>query len=116
MAIPTIVPMLSYEDVAAAGDWLCAAFGFTETLRIEEAGRVTHLELRYGDGVVMAGWPGRQYQSPRHHGQECETAARWLAAPFIVDGVHVRVEGIDAHCERARRRRCDDPHPDRGQP
>lgn len=29
----TVVPILVYEDVAAAVDWLCDAFGFTERLR-----------------------------------------------------------------------------------
>ena len=28
--MPTIVPMLSYENVAAAIDWLARAFGFQE--------------------------------------------------------------------------------------
>ena len=102
MTLPQVTPMLSYEDVAAAADWLCSAFGFTEAFRIDEGGRVTHAELRFGDGVVMAGWPGPHYQSPKHHAEACEDARTWLATPFVVDGVHVIVDDIDAHCERAR--------------
>ena len=30
----TVVPILVYEDVNAAIDWLCGAFGFTERLRV----------------------------------------------------------------------------------
>jgi len=29
----TVVPVLVYEDVATAIDWLCGAFGFRERLR-----------------------------------------------------------------------------------
>src|SRR5436190_13622544 len=67
MSVPRVVPMLSYEDVGAAADWLCSAFGFTETARFSDSGRVTHVELSMGDAVVMAGWPGRHYESPGHH-------------------------------------------------
>src|SRR5919109_3259106 len=67
-AFPRVVPMLSYEDCGAAADWLCRAFGFEETDRYAEAdGRVTHVELRLGDGVVFLGNPGPDYQSPRRH-------------------------------------------------
>jgi len=94
--------MVSYEDVAAAADWLCAAFGFTEAFRIQEGDKVTHAELRFGDGVVMAGWPGPHYQGPRPHAEGCEDARRWLDSPFVIDGVHVRVDDIEGHCARAR--------------
>jgi uncharacterized glyoxalase superfamily protein PhnB len=32
----TVIPVLTYPDVRAAVDWLCAAFGFAERLRIGE--------------------------------------------------------------------------------
>jgi uncharacterized glyoxalase superfamily protein PhnB len=32
---PQIVPMLSYEDVGAAADWLVRAFGFEEVERFD---------------------------------------------------------------------------------
>src|SRR5512132_1663959 len=99
-----MVPMLTYEDVGAAGDWLCAAFGFSpsgEEYRDDE-GRVTQAELAYGDGVVMLGFAGPEYHSPRRHAQECTQAAKWLDNPYVVDGVLVQVEDLDAHLERAR--------------
>ena len=39
----TVVPILVYEDVAKAIDWLCDTFGFTERLRAAgPGGSVTH--------------------------------------------------------------------------
>jgi uncharacterized glyoxalase superfamily protein PhnB len=99
----TITPMLSYEDVAAAAAWLVEAFGFREELRFEERdGRVSHVELRLGDGAVMLGNPSPHYQSPKTHRERCEAAARWSETPFVVDGVHVYVDDVEAHFERAR--------------
>lgn len=99
-----MIPMLTYEDVGAAADWLCSAFGFRpsgEQYR-DEDGRVTHAELAYGDGEVMLGFASTDYRSPRRHAQECEQAAKWLDNPYVVDGVLVQVEDLDGHLERAR--------------
>ena len=99
-----MIPMLTYEDVGAAADWLSTAFGFKpsgEQYRDEE-GRVTHAELAYGDGEVMLGFASPEYRSPRRHAQECEQAAKWLDNPYVVDGVLVQVDDLDAHLERAR--------------
>jgi PhnB protein len=93
--------MVSYEDAGAAADWLCSAFGFVEEGRYTQDGRVTHANLVLGDGVVMVGWPGPHYRSPRHHGEQCAEARRWLDSPYVVDGVHVRVDDVDAHYRRA---------------
>jgi PhnB protein len=97
-------PMLSYEDVAAAIDWLGAAFGFREEgpRYTDPDGRVTHAGLQLDGASVMLGWPGPDYRSPAHHAEECEQARRWLATPWVIDGVHVSVDDVDAHCERAR--------------
>jgi PhnB protein len=95
--------MLSYEDCSAAADWLCRAFGFDETDRYAESdGRVTHVELRLGDGVVFLGNPGPDYQSPRRHREECDAAARWSDVPFVIDGVWIGVEDVDAHFDAAK--------------
>lgn len=99
-------PMLSYEDVAAALPWLEQAFGFGEVSDqryTDDEGRVTHAELRTGGGVIMLGWPGPDYESPRHHRRTCQAADRWLSPPHVVDGVHISVADADAHAERARR-------------
>jgi uncharacterized glyoxalase superfamily protein PhnB len=101
--LPRVIPMLSYEDCGAAADWLCRAFGFEEQERYaEEDGRVTHVELRMGDGVLFLGNPGPDYQSPRRHREECEAAARWSAAPYVIDGVYVGVDDVDEHFKVAK--------------
>jgi uncharacterized glyoxalase superfamily protein PhnB len=100
--LPQITPMLSYEDPGAAADWLVRAFSFDETFRFaEDDGRVSHVELRLGDGVVMLGCPSPEYRSPKRHALECEQAAKWLASPYVVDGVHVYVDDVDEHYRRA---------------
>ena len=100
----TTIPMLTYEDVGAAADWLCSAFGFRESGErfSDDEGRVTHAELAYGDGVVMLGFASPHYRSPRRHAAECEQAARWLDNPYVVDGVLVLVDDLDEHLARAR--------------
>ena len=97
------VPMLSYEDVARAWEWLQRALGFREVDRAADAdGTVSHAELDLGGARVMLGWPGPEYQSPAHHAEECEHARKWLKPPYVIDGVLVYVEDVDAHAERAR--------------
>ena len=101
----TVVPMLAYEDAAAAVDWLAAAFGFaerTDARFTDPDGRVTHAELDVGDGsVVFLSTPSPHYRGPRRHRQECEAADRWLDNAWVVDGLMVQVEDVDAHHERA---------------
>jgi PhnB protein len=88
---PTVTPYLLYEDVPAAIEWLERAFGFQERLRYAaDDGTVNHAEMRViRDGVVMLGHPGPDYRDPRHSGGG--TAL-----------VHVMVDDVDAHAERAR--------------
>ncbi len=100
-----IIPMLSYEDAATAAFWLCRAFGFTEDAaarRTGPDGTVTHAELEHGGGRIMLATPNRHYQSPRHHRNGCKAAARWLDNPWVIDGVFVEVDDVDAHCGQAR--------------
>jgi uncharacterized glyoxalase superfamily protein PhnB len=83
-------PYLLYEDVGAALEWLSRAFGFRERLRFQgEDGAVTHAEMELDGGEVMLGWPGPDYRNPRRLGQTTQL-------------VHVYVEDVDAHFERAR--------------
>ena len=98
------VPMLSYEDVGAAVDWLTEAFGFREYGQRYTApdGTVTHAELELDGAFVMLGWPGPDYQSPARHVEVCEHARRWSAVPYVVDGVLVYVDNVDRHYEQAR--------------
>jgi PhnB protein len=84
-----IAPYLLYENGAAAIDFLTSAFGFEEQMRAEDAGVVNHAELRLGDDSVMLGQPGEDYRSPRN-------AGHYNAL------VHVYVDDVDAHFERAK--------------
>jgi PhnB protein len=101
---PPVVPMPTYEDVAAAGAWLCEAFGFEERQRfVDGDGTVTTSILDVpGGGVVMLGWTGTAYQSPKRHRETCAAARRWQEVPYIMDGVLVTVAEVDPHCARAR--------------
>jgi uncharacterized glyoxalase superfamily protein PhnB len=93
--------MLSYEDVGRAVDWLSEAFGFDQSDRFEDGGVVTHVTLTLGDAVVFAGSPGSDYRSPRSLAVESEAVRRMLETPFVVDGVMVYVDDVDAHFEQA---------------
>lgn len=103
MAEQRVIPMFSYEDVGLAADWIAKAFGFRETGRwADDDGQVTHVNMELDGGVIMLGYPSPDYQSPKHHAEVCEAARKWSKTPYVVDGVHVSVNDIDAHYERAR--------------
>ena len=98
-----IVPMVAYEDAGAAVDWLCAAFGFSERGHryVMEDGTVGHAEIELDGHVVMLATPNRDYESPAHHRETCAAAHRWLDNPWVVDGVLVLVDDLDAHYAHA---------------
>jgi uncharacterized glyoxalase superfamily protein PhnB len=98
-----VVPMLSYEDVGSAADWISEAFGLEERERFsDDDGTVSHVTMVLDGAVVFLGWPGSGYRSPKRHAAECEVARRMLDTPYVVDGVLVFVDDVDAHFERAR--------------
>lgn len=99
--MPDVVPMLSYEDCASAADWLVDAFGFEELERIDEGGAVTHVTLRAGEGLVFLGHPGGEYVNPLHLRERCDAAASMYGVPWVVDGVWVAVDDVEAHHEQA---------------
>jgi PhnB protein len=84
-----ISPYLLYEDGAAAIDFLTNAFGFEEVMRMDEGGLVNHAEVRLGDDTVMLGYPGEDYKNPRK-------------ADHATALVHVYVDDVNAHFERAK--------------
>jgi len=98
-----IIPMLAYEDTAAAIDWLVETFGFTERGEryVMDDGTIGHAELELGGEIVMLATPSRKYQSPKTHREGCEAAASWLDNPYVIDGVHVEVDDVDAHHAQA---------------
>jgi uncharacterized glyoxalase superfamily protein PhnB len=97
-----VIPMLDYEDGPAAMDWLAKAFGFQEVTRmIGEDGLLAHGEMTIGSGRIMMGTATADYESPKHHREHCERARKWSEVPYIIDGVLVYVEDVDAHYRRA---------------
>jgi len=78
-----VIPFLIYENAPRAIDWLSGAFGFSERLRTppDPDGSIHLAQLNVGEGSVMlrTGAPARPGQS-----------------------LLVRIDNVDAHCERAR--------------
>jgi uncharacterized glyoxalase superfamily protein PhnB len=100
---PGIIPMLAYEDGVAAIDWLCKVFGFCERARmIGDDGRLSHGEISLGDGIIMLASPTPDYQSPKRHRAICDDAAKWYQVPYIINGVLVLVDDVEAHYKHAR--------------
>lgn len=85
MPSSTVIPVLVYDDVAEAIAWLCEAFGFTERWRAGSH----RAQLAVGDGAVVVAERRGEGSPSRAHG--CHS-------------VMVRVEDVDAHHERARKR------------
>ena len=52
--------------------------------------------------VDLSATPTPHYESPRHHREHCEAAATWSRVPYVIDGVSVQVDDVDAHFERAK--------------
>ena len=75
----TMIPVLGYDDVAEAVEWLCETFGFRERWRLD-----THrAQVAVGDGAAAV------------------TERQWGAERSVV---MVRVEDVHGHYERARER------------
>jgi len=88
---PRVTPYLYYQDVAAALRFLADAFGFREKLRMPGPdGKIAHAEMTLGDGLVMMGCPGAEYQNPKRLGQTTQS-------------LYVYVDDVDAHFARAKR-------------
>jgi uncharacterized glyoxalase superfamily protein PhnB len=85
----TVVPILVYDDVATAIDWLCRTFGFSERLRFARDGVVGHAQLTVGDGAIMIGRQGGPFRAPAP------------AADQVSQYVHIAVDDVDRHFEHA---------------
>ena len=100
---PAVIPTISYEDGIAALEWLAKAFGFRERARQTwPDGKLSHGEMEAGNGLIMLATPTPDYESPKHHRETCEQARKWSVVPWILDGVLVYVDDLDAHFERAK--------------
>ena len=99
----TIIPMLAYEDGVAAIDWLCKTFGFTQNACwLDDAGKLSHGEIALGESIIMLASPSPDYQSPKHHREQCDAAAKWYCVPYIINGVLVYVPDVTAHFHHAK--------------
>ena len=98
-----VTPFIGYEDAAAAIEWLERAFGFSEdrAARYEENGTITHAELDLGGATIYLSTPSG-YASPRRLRETSDLAHRAYDNPWVIDGLFVEVENVDAHYERAR--------------
>jgi uncharacterized glyoxalase superfamily protein PhnB len=104
MVEPRVIPMLAYEDGAGAIDWLVKAFGFQERLRFaDDDGTITHAELTTdGGGLIMLATPTPDYVSPKRLRETSEEARTMAEVPYVIDGVLVDVDDVDAHFARAK--------------
>ena len=82
----TVIPVLVYPDVRAAVDWLTAAFGFAERVRIGESHRA-QMSIGTDGAMIVADVRGEQ-QPP--------------ATGTVTHVIKVRVDDVDAQFERAR--------------
>jgi uncharacterized glyoxalase superfamily protein PhnB len=98
-----LVPFLGYEDAPAAIDWLCTSFGATEHAEARSTdadGTVMHAELDLqGSTIFLSTPPG--YVSPQRHRESCELERRIYDSPWVIDGLFVEVDDVDAHHARA---------------
>jgi MerR family transcriptional regulator, thiopeptide resistance regulator len=90
--IERIIPVLTYEDIPAAHDFLVQAFGFVAGgVHRTPEGQPVHGEVHAGDATI---WLHRVL------------AEHQLASPLAVDvansGLVVHVDDVDAHYQRAR--------------
>lgn len=87
-----MIPILVYEDIAGAHDFLVGAFGFTSGGVYRDAeGNAVHGEVRAGNLVIWL-----------HRVTDEHNLASPNALPAVSSGLVVHVDDVDAHCERAR--------------
>ena len=90
--IERLAPVLVYEDIPAAHDFLVEVFGFASRgVERDGQGNAVHAEVRAGDFAI---WLHRV--APEHH----MLAARTM--PGASGGLYVHVDDVDAHYELVR--------------
>jgi len=83
-----VVPILVYEDVGKALEFLSRAFGFTERLRAEWGGSISHAQMDIGAGSIMLGKRGGPFTLPPG-----DTVSQYA---------HVHVDNVDQHFAKAK--------------
>ena len=88
----TVIPVLVYEDIEAAHDFLVGTFGFTSggVYRTDD-GTVVHAEVRAGDRPIWL------HRVTVEHGM-----ASPKGAPDVHGGLEVIVPDVDAHFAKAK--------------
>jgi uncharacterized glyoxalase superfamily protein PhnB len=95
MPSSTVVPVLVYEDVDEAVEWLCDTFGFVERWR---AGN-HRAQLAVGDGAVVV---GERRVAEALEGTD-PTIFRAPRRGEVSHSILVRVEDLESHYRHARR-------------
>jgi uncharacterized glyoxalase superfamily protein PhnB len=98
-----VTPFIGYEDAANAIEFLENAFGFVEdrSARYEEDGTIGHAELSIDGATIYLSTP-KDYVCPRRMRETSDLARRAYDNPWVIDGLFVEVDDVDAHCARAR--------------
>jgi len=98
-----LVPFLGYEDAAAAIEWLCTAFGATERAEarsVDASGTIGHVELDLEGSTIFLSTPSG-YVGSRRHRESCDLERAMHDNPWVIDGLFVEVDDVEAHHTRA---------------
>jgi uncharacterized glyoxalase superfamily protein PhnB len=87
-----ITSYLYYEDVAGALRFLSKAFGFRKYgPQVKGSdGKINHAAMKLGDDLIMMGYPGPKYKSPKRLGQATHC-------------LYINVDNVDKHFERSKK-------------
>jgi uncharacterized glyoxalase superfamily protein PhnB len=90
--IERVIPLLVYEDIPTAHDFLVKAFGFTPgRVDRDQDGHAVHGELSAGDLDIWLHRVAEEHQMSAHS-----------AMPSTSSGLVVYVDDVDAHYRQAR--------------
>jgi uncharacterized glyoxalase superfamily protein PhnB len=94
MPSSTVIPVLVYEDVEEAIEWLCDTFGFAERWRVGNQGA----QLSIDDGAIVVS--ERRILPPAESSDP--TILRPPRRGEVSHSIIVRVEDLEGHYSRAR--------------
>jgi uncharacterized glyoxalase superfamily protein PhnB len=94
MSPSTVIPVLVYEDVEEAVEWLCDTFGFAERWRVGNH----RAQLAVGDGAVVV---GERRVAEALEGND-PTIFRAPRRGEVSHSILVRVDDLESHYRLAR--------------
>ena len=95
-SMSSVAAAMRYRDVAAASDWLCAAFGFQKHfVATSETGVVHYAQLTFGHAMLMLA-PVRDTPLGKYMKQPDEIGGAETQSSYLL------VSDADAHCARAK--------------